>query len=106
MAVYSAREKFLTFNLLTSLAQGVIGQYTTVDLRNESFATGKIEEVDGCMNVTMTDVVFSDPSGNECYYDFFFIKERNIRYIHIPNTVSRTLIIICRRERERGSTFL
>ena len=43
----SKREKFESFNGLVCLAQGIEGSFTTVDLRNESYVTGKIEQVDG-----------------------------------------------------------
>jgi hypothetical protein len=47
MALVSKREKFFLFNGLVCLVQGLEGKYTTVDLRNESCVTGKIEQVDG-----------------------------------------------------------
>lgn len=43
----SRREKFYLFNSLVILAQGVEGKYTTVDLRNESSVSGRIDLVDG-----------------------------------------------------------
>jgi hypothetical protein len=47
MALVSKREKFNLFNGLLCLVQSLEGKYTTVDLRNESCVTGKIEQVDG-----------------------------------------------------------
>jgi hypothetical protein len=46
MAVVPKQEKYFLFNGLVCLVQGIEGQYTTVDLRNESCVTGKIEQVD------------------------------------------------------------
>lgn len=43
------------------------------------------------MNVVISDALFTDPCGNEFYYDLFFIKERNIRYIHLPEEVRPSL---------------
>uniref|UniRef100_A0A0A9XHB5 U7 snRNA-associated Sm-like protein LSm10 n=1 Tax=Lygus hesperus TaxID=30085 RepID=A0A0A9XHB5_LYGHE len=78
------KDIFWKLNSLASLACGLIGRYTIIDLRNDSTANGKIDSVDGFMNVTMTDVVFTDPGGNEFYFATFFVRDRNIRYIHIP----------------------
>lgn len=47
MALVSRREKFFLINGLVCLVQGLEGRCTTVDLRNESCVTGKIEQVDG-----------------------------------------------------------
>lgn len=40
------------------------------------------------MNVTMDDALFTDPRGNEYYFDSLFVQARKIRYVHIPETVS------------------
>ncbi|XP_067013340.2 U7 snRNA-associated Sm-like protein LSm10 [Anabrus simplex] len=83
----NAREKYLFFNNLVCLVNGLCGKYTTVDLRNESFVTGKIDQVDGYMNIVMTDTVFTDGRGQEHPFEMFFIQARNIRYVHIPDEV-------------------
>jgi len=46
MALVSAKERFFLYNGLVCLVQSLEGKYTTVDLRNESCVTGKIEQVD------------------------------------------------------------
>ncbi|KAF6204795.1 hypothetical protein GE061_018957 [Apolygus lucorum] len=78
------KDIFWKLNSLACLASGLIGRYTIIDLRNDATANGKIESVDGFMNVNMTDVVFTDPGGNEFYFATFFVRDRNIRYIHVP----------------------
>ena len=47
VGLVSRKEKFEIYNGLVCLAQGIEGSFTTVDLRNESSVTGKIEQVDG-----------------------------------------------------------
>jgi hypothetical protein len=47
MALASRKERFYLFNGLVCLVQSLEGKYTTVDLRNESCVTGKIDQVDG-----------------------------------------------------------
>lgn len=59
----SKEDKFFFYNTLTGLVKGLEGQYTTIDLRNESCVTGKITFIDGQMNVEMEDVVFYDAKG-------------------------------------------
>jgi hypothetical protein len=46
MALVSKQEKYFLYNGLVCLVQSLEGRYTTVDLRNESSVTGKIEQVD------------------------------------------------------------
>lgn len=77
-----------SLNGLTCLVQGLTGLYTTVDLRNDCYVSGKIDIVDRSMNITVSDAIFTDVCGNEFYYDMFFVKERNIRYVHIPEEVN------------------
>ncbi|XP_022194609.1 U7 snRNA-associated Sm-like protein LSm10 [Nilaparvata lugens] len=84
MALLSSKEKYHTFNGLNCLVKGLEGRFTTIDLRNESFVTGKIEEVDGYMNLTMSKVIFTDQCGRCLEFDTFFVQNRIIRYVHIP----------------------
>lgn len=57
------KERFHYYNSLVCLAKALEGHYTLVDLRNEACLTGKIKEVDGYMNVAMSDVTFYNPRG-------------------------------------------
>lgn len=61
----SKKEKFFFYNTLAGLLKALEGQYTTIDLRNESCVTGKITFIDAHMNVEMEDVVFYDAKGNQ-----------------------------------------
>lgn len=56
----SAKEQFLSYNTLACLAKSLIGMVTCIDLRNESSVSGKLEHVDGFMNVYMSDVLLRD----------------------------------------------
>lgn len=85
MALVTKQEKYFLFNGLVCLVQSLEGRYTTIDLRNESCVTGKIEQVDAFMNVVMSEAVFIDTRGNEYEFHSFFIHARNIRYVHIPD---------------------
>lgn len=44
------------------------------------------------MNISLTNAVYCDPQGNEYAFENLFIQARNIRYIHVPETVSTSLI--------------
>lgn len=61
--MHSARDKHNIYNSMTGIVAGLEGEYTTIDLRNEAIVTGKIESVDGNMNIDMQDVTFYDPKG-------------------------------------------
>lgn len=40
------------------------------------------------MNVKLNDAVYCDPQGNEYKLEQLYVKSRNIRYVHIPESVS------------------
>lgn len=61
----SRRERYRYYNSLVCLAKALEGHYTAIDLRNEASLTGKIEYVDGFMNVEMADVTFYNPRGTK-----------------------------------------
>uniref|UniRef100_A0A1B6C6G4 Sm domain-containing protein n=1 Tax=Clastoptera arizonana TaxID=38151 RepID=A0A1B6C6G4_9HEMI len=75
-------------NGLTCLVQSLVGKYTTIDIRNESSAFGKIVEVDGYMNVMMEDVVFKDAMGGQFLFNEFLVQARYIIYVHIPTELN------------------
>lgn len=41
------------------------------------------------MNLSLGKAVYCDTQQNEYYFDDLFIQARNIRYVHIPETVSK-----------------
>lgn len=86
-AVRSAKDKATACNSLICLLQGLIGHRATVELRNESSVTGLILDVDAYMNVSMSDVSFSDRRGTQSL-SAFYIRGKNIRFVHIPDHVS------------------
>ncbi|XP_015120897.1 U7 snRNA-associated Sm-like protein LSm10 [Diachasma alloeum] len=83
----SARELHSFHNSLSVLLKAVEGHKTTVDLRNESYVHGTVEQADGFMNVVMKNCVFTDPRGDRFPFDTFFVHARNIRCVHIPPNI-------------------
>ncbi|XP_061176395.1 U7 snRNA-associated Sm-like protein LSm10 [Saccostrea echinata] len=83
----SEREKYLVRNTLISLLKAVEGKETTVELRNENSVTGKVEDVDGFMNIIMRDVVFRSFRGMSQNFSSFFVQGQNVRYVHIPDEI-------------------
>lgn len=59
----SRKERFQYYNSLVCLAKALEGYRTLIDLRNEACLTGKIEQVDGFMNIEMSDVTFYNARG-------------------------------------------
>ncbi|CAB3237255.1 unnamed protein product [Arctia plantaginis] len=88
MFVGTSKERFFYHNTLICLVRGLTGQNITVDLRNDAYVCGKMDIVDGYMNLSFTNVVYCDPQGNEFFFENMFIQGRNIRYVHIPETTS------------------
>lgn len=84
----SKYDVFKFYNTLTGVVRGLVNHYTIVDLRNESYVSGKIQSVDGNMNIEMSDVVFYDPKGKKHVFENFFVSCRNIRYVHIPKKLN------------------
>lgn len=86
-------DKFKYYNTLTGLVRALVNKYTIIDLRNESYVSGKIESVDGNMNIEMSDAVLCDQRGNQYAFKSFFISCRNIRYVHIPKNLKSIELI-------------
>nr|XP_009681324.1 PREDICTED: U7 snRNA-associated Sm-like protein LSm10 [Struthio camelus australis] len=84
---HSVKERTIAENSLVILLQGLHGHVTTVDLRDESTATGRITNVDAFMNVRLSEVTFTDRQGTVSHLDELFITGRNVRYVHIPDEV-------------------
>lgn len=83
--VNSIRERTITENSMVILLQGLQGEVTTVDLRNESTARGRVVNVDAFMNVRLEDLLYRDRLGQLTQLQDLFITGRNIRYVHIPD---------------------
>ncbi|NXS59863.1 LSM10 protein, partial [Brachypteracias leptosomus] len=84
---HSVKERAIAENSLIILLQGLQGLVTTVELRDESTATGRITSVDAFMNVRLAEVTFTDRRGRVSQLDELFVTGRNIRYVHIPDQV-------------------
>ncbi|CAN9504201.1 unnamed protein product [Ophioblennius macclurei] len=83
----SIRERTIAENSLVVLLQGLQGQVTTVELRNESSARGRLLSVDAYMNVRLTEVLYRDRAGRTSRLKDLFVTGRNVRYVHIPDQV-------------------
>ena len=84
----SEREKYLVKNSLVCLLVALEGKETAIELRNENVVTGKIENVDAFMNVTMSDALLETYKGDSTEFTSFFVQGVNIRYVHIPDDVN------------------
>uniref|UniRef100_A0A8C6LTS3 LSM10, U7 small nuclear RNA associated n=1 Tax=Nothobranchius furzeri TaxID=105023 RepID=A0A8C6LTS3_NOTFU len=82
-----AEERTISENSLVVLLQGLQGRVTTVDLRDESTAQGRVLSVDAFMNVRLKDVLYQDRRGRRRQLQDLFITGRNVRYVHIPDDV-------------------
>ena len=85
--IRSAREKAIAAHSLICLLQALIGEITTVELRNECYVQGQIIEVDIYMNVSMQNTSYTDQRGTR-NLEAFYIRGKNIRYVQIPDHVS------------------
>ena len=84
----SGRERPTSERTLVCLLQAVQGHRTIVELRNESSAEGMIDNVDGFVNISMSDVKFSKQNGQEVMdFPTMFIQGKQIRYVEIPDFI-------------------
>ncbi|XP_055259424.1 U7 snRNA-associated Sm-like protein LSm10 [Moschus berezovskii] len=90
---HSVKERTISENSLIILLQGLQGQVTTVDLRDESVAHGRIDNVDAFMNIRLAQVTYTDRWGHRVELDDLFVTGRNVRYVHIPDSVNITATI-------------
>ncbi|KAM9496907.1 U7 snRNA-associated Sm-like protein LSm10 [Clarias gariepinus] len=88
MATQSIAERTISENSLVVLLQGLHGQVTTVELRDESSARGRVLNVDAFMNVRLEDVLYRDRRGKVSEMADLFVTGRNVRYVHIPDQVN------------------
>ncbi|KAM6296057.1 U7 snRNA-associated Sm-like protein LSm10 [Aegotheles albertisi] len=84
---HSVKERTIAENSLVILLQGLRGHRATVDLRDESSATGRVTNVDAFMNVRLAEVTFTGRRGTVSHLDELFVTGRNVRYVHIPDEV-------------------
>lgn len=87
MEIQSIRERTIAENSLVLLLQGLQGQVTTVDLRDESTARGRVVNVDAFMNIRLEEVLYRDRRGRLGQLADLFVTGRNVRYVHIPDQV-------------------
>ncbi|XP_031988501.1 LOW QUALITY PROTEIN: U7 snRNA-associated Sm-like protein LSm10 [Corvus moneduloides] len=84
---HSVKERTISENSLVILLQWPARHVTTVELRDESAAAGRVTSVDAFMNVRLAEVTFTDRQGTVSHLDELFVTGRNIRYVHIPDEV-------------------
>ncbi|XP_030074525.1 U7 snRNA-associated Sm-like protein LSm10 [Microcaecilia unicolor] len=84
---HSIKERTIAENSLIILLQGIHGYVTSIDLRDESTAKGRILNVDAFMNIRLAEVTYTDRKGRVSQLDDLFVTGRNVRYVHIPDEV-------------------
>ncbi|XP_063167827.1 U7 snRNA-associated Sm-like protein LSm10 [Candoia aspera] len=84
---HSVKERTISENSLVLLLQGLHSRVTTVELRDESVAVGRIINVDAFMNVRLGEATFTDRHGRASRLQDLFVTGRNVRYVHIPDEV-------------------
>ena len=79
----AADEALLSLN---TLLQALAGAALTVELRNDRVVSGKLEEADAYMNLSLSNVEVRDGDSSE-RLPAFYIKGQSIRYVHLPADV-------------------
>ncbi|KAM6959036.1 U7 snRNA-associated Sm-like protein LSm10 [Aplochiton taeniatus] len=97
----SVRERTIAENSLVTLLQGLHGEVTTVDLRDETTARGRVVNVDAFMNIRLESVLYRDRRGRISQLADLFVTGRNVRYVHIPDHIDIVETIQKRLEKIR-----
>ncbi|KAI8122057.1 hypothetical protein FF38_02183 [Lucilia cuprina] len=87
MQQFTHKENFLIANTLNCIPLLLQGQSVLIDLRNDCSVAGRIDNVDGHMNINLIEVVFINRLGQQFPFEEFMIRERMIRQLHIPQHV-------------------
>ncbi|XP_006264952.1 U7 snRNA-associated Sm-like protein LSm10 [Alligator mississippiensis] len=81
----SPRERAISENSLVLLLQGLRGLEATVDLRDESAATGRVANVDAFMNIRLAPAALTDRRGRRHCLEQLLVAGRSVRYVHLPD---------------------
>ena len=73
---------------LCCLLKDLEGHFTTIELRNETQIKGKVDHVDGFMNVSMSDVSYEKPFSVIVKFTNIKIHGKQIRFVHIPDGIN------------------
>ena len=73
---------------LCCLLKELGGIYTTIELKNEIQIKGKVDHIDGFMNVSMSDVFYEKPYSARLHFTNIKIHGKQIRFVHIPDQIN------------------
>ncbi|GFT19386.1 sm domain-containing protein [Nephila pilipes] len=102
------REKAISSKTLVCLLQGLAGKVTHIDFRDETAIYGRIDSVDGYMNIEMSNVDYQAPSGEVKKFAKYCCQGKFIRYVMIPEnfdcikSINEQLAILAKPPRGRG----
>ena len=84
----SLRDRARISNTLVCLLTGLQGVHTTVELRNDNVIWGRIISVKADMDTFLEEVTLTKVDGSHEYFDEFFVKGTQIRYVQIPDHIN------------------
>ena len=76
------------FSTLALTLLSLQNEKVVIELRNNTEISGVIEEVDGNMNLILTDVKSISPSGDVKLMELLSVNGTNIRYVHIAKEIN------------------
>lgn len=92
MAV-GGKEQFFKYNTLAILLCGVEGRRVTVEMKNESYANGILESVDGYMNLSLRKATLTTSKGARTRVDLVRIRSSSVRNVLLPDDVNPVTVI-------------
>ncbi|KAH7387071.1 hypothetical protein KP509_16G003800 [Ceratopteris richardii] len=73
---------------LLCVIKALQGHQVLVELQNDLYIRGLLDDCDDAMNVTIKDASLEDVEGNMRKLPLIFVRGSNIRFVHIPDSVN------------------
>ena len=83
----NSREKAILSNSLVVILRACLEKELTIDLRNESSISGRVEYVSVDMNLTLSNAVYLKSNGIKINHKQITIRGNQIRFVQIPDSV-------------------
>jgi len=93
-------------NTLICILQALTGLRLVVELRNEVSVKGKLDTVDTNMNLKLSSVLYKAVQSRTVSYDKMMILGRNIRFVHIPDSIDISKLLEAREKRSNKARSL
>lgn len=104
MALLGSRNKYNFYNTMVCLLKALENKVIEVEIRNNISIHGMLNFCETKMGLEFSNVTWTDVRGNRRTFDHFFVKGRQIVYVHIPDEID--ILKAMHWELNKGEYFL